>query len=201
MLELSDWQWGVVVVAALVSLSLGGWLNHRRRSQVALEAPEPQGDRDTSTDSEDVASIANLLSLPHPPEVAALEAELADAREEAELILLQLHQVQEELEHYFLLSRELQQQLDEAETAPLQVGPAPSQAELQAIKQRLAGLLRRQAQAPSSITPALLAQQRQSLQRAAQLVQRAQGAGPEQTAKPVAKTTVHSSSAADIPFV
>jgi hypothetical protein len=32
-------------------------------------------------------------------------SELSEAREEAELTLLQLHQVQEELEHYFLLSR------------------------------------------------------------------------------------------------
>ena len=35
-----------------------------------------------------------------------LTAMLAEAREEAELTLLQLHQVQEELEHYFLLSRD-----------------------------------------------------------------------------------------------
>ena len=201
MLELSDWQWGVVVVAALASLSLGGWLKHWRRSQVALEAAEPQGDTDTPAHYEEAASISNSLALAHQSEVATLQAELADAREEAELILLQLHQVQEELEHYFLLSRELQQQLDEAETAPLQVGPAPSQAELQAIKQRLAGLLRRQAQAPSSITPALQAQQRQTLQRAAQLLRRAQRPGPEQTATPVAKTTVHSGAASDIAFV
>lgn len=33
------------------------------------------------------------------------DGELQDAREEAELTLLQLHQVQEELEHYFLYSR------------------------------------------------------------------------------------------------
>lgn len=33
------------------------------------------------------------------------DAELAEAREEAELTLLQLHEVQEELEHYFLLAR------------------------------------------------------------------------------------------------
>jgi hypothetical protein len=35
-----------------------------------------------------------------------------EAREEAELTLLQLHQVQEELEHYFLLSRGQSQQLE-----------------------------------------------------------------------------------------
>ena len=38
-------------------------------------------------------------------QLQAREGELRDAREEAELTLLQLHQVQEELEHYFLLSR------------------------------------------------------------------------------------------------
>jgi len=36
----------------------------------------------------------------------ALSCQLQDAKEEAELTLLQLHQVQEELEHYFLVSRD-----------------------------------------------------------------------------------------------
>ncbi|MCK2097516.1 hypothetical protein [Thauera aromatica] len=38
---------------------------------------------------------------------AALTAELTDAREEGELLLTQLHQVQEELEHYFLEHQKL----------------------------------------------------------------------------------------------
>ena len=38
-------------------------------------------------------------------ELDALQSQLAEAREEAELTLLQLHEVQEELEHYFLLAR------------------------------------------------------------------------------------------------
>ncbi|MCK2086871.1 hypothetical protein MXC99_01515 [Thauera aromatica] len=38
---------------------------------------------------------------------AALAAELTDAREEGELLLTQLHQVQEELEHYFLEHQKL----------------------------------------------------------------------------------------------
>ncbi len=37
------------------------------------------------------------------------KAQLADRDQESELLLLQLHQVQEELEHYFLLYQELQQ--------------------------------------------------------------------------------------------
>lgn len=40
-----------------------------------------------------------------------LNTDLKDARDEAELLLLQLHQVQEELEHYFLEHQKLQQDL------------------------------------------------------------------------------------------
>jgi hypothetical protein len=39
-------------------------------------------------------------------ELVKAKEERAGAQEEAELTLLQLHQVQEELEHYFLLSRQ-----------------------------------------------------------------------------------------------
>jgi len=42
-------------------------------------------------------------------QIASLEAELSDARDEAELNLLLLQQVQEELEHYFLRCQELEQ--------------------------------------------------------------------------------------------
>ena len=45
-------------------------------------------------------------------EVAGLREREREAREEAELTLLQLHQVQEELEHYFLLARGQTQQID-----------------------------------------------------------------------------------------
>jgi len=40
-----------------------------------------------------------------------LEAQLNEAREEAELTLLQLHQVQEELEHYFLAHQDAEAKL------------------------------------------------------------------------------------------
>jgi len=43
-----------------------------------------------------------------------------EAREEAELTLLQLHQVQEELEHYFLLSRRQQELLESHEQSELE---------------------------------------------------------------------------------
>ncbi len=44
-------------------------------------------------------------------ELAETQQHLVEAREKAELTLLQLHQVQEELQHYFLLSRRQQQLL------------------------------------------------------------------------------------------
>jgi chromosome segregation ATPase len=44
--------------------------------------------------------------------LAGRDAELREAREAAELSLLQLHQVQEELEHYFLADAEKQRQLE-----------------------------------------------------------------------------------------
>jgi len=40
--------------------------------------------------------------------LAELESKLAESEEEADLCLLQLHQVQEELEHYFLRGSELE---------------------------------------------------------------------------------------------
>ena len=58
-------------------------------------------------------SFEALLAAWRTP--SALTVELAEAREEAELTLLQLHQVQEELEHYFLLSRGQAGQLERYE--------------------------------------------------------------------------------------
>ena len=49
------------------------------------------------------------LQNPHP--TSELEAQLQQAREEAELTLEQLHLVQEELEHYFLAHQEAEAQL------------------------------------------------------------------------------------------
>ncbi|MDB4336421.1 hypothetical protein N9996_02415 [Synechococcus sp. AH-603-M21] len=61
-------------------------------------------------------------------QLQARDAELKEAQEEAELTLLQLHQVQEELEYYFLENRKLAKSQD----------LAPKQLEqLQRIKQRL----------------------------------------------------------------
>lgn len=45
------------------------------------------------------------------PETPSLEQQVQEAREEAELILEQLHLVQEELEHYFLAHQEAEAKL------------------------------------------------------------------------------------------
>lgn len=56
----------------------------------------------TTTDPQDLAA-----------EIASLQGQLEEARDEAELNLLQLQQVQEELEFYFLAHQELQQLLEQ----------------------------------------------------------------------------------------
>lgn len=48
----------------------------------------------------------------HTDELASLREQLEEARDEAELNLLQLQQVQEELEFYFLAHQEQQQLLE-----------------------------------------------------------------------------------------
>ena len=93
-------------------------------------------------------------------------AEADDAREEAELIQLQLHQVQEELEHYFLLSRDLQCQLEAR-------GGEPPEAigQIQALRQRLGEVSRRQKLRQSRLETLVL-QQNSALNRARLLLQR-----------------------------
>lgn len=103
-----------------------------------------------------------------------LQAEADDAREEAELILLQLHQVQEELEHYFLLSRDLEAQLEQAKAAapepmPAAVQPnldlAPLHADLARIKERLQAALQQPEPLPSTQLWSLVRRQQALLTR------------------------------------
>lgn len=64
-------------------------------------------------------------------DLQALQQHLEEARDEAELNLLQLQQVQEELEFYFLRCQELDRQLQEQQVAPSPEASADS--ELQAV--------------------------------------------------------------------
>ena len=86
----------IAAVVFLVLLSGGISLRLRTTPQAA------QSDKDHSN---------KLNELQEKLEKA--QAETKNGREEIELSLLQLHQVQEELEHYFLLSREQKVLLDD----------------------------------------------------------------------------------------
>ena len=81
----------LIAAVAILSLVSGGLA---LRLQTSPQASPPD-------DSQDQNGTQNELQQ----QLKAAQAETKDAREEAELTLLQLHQVQEELEHYFLDSR------------------------------------------------------------------------------------------------
>ena len=70
-----------------------------------------QGDPQTSK-TDDKPDLGSRLSELQE-QLKAAQAETKDAREEAELTMLQLHQVQEELEHYFLDSRSKEELLQQ----------------------------------------------------------------------------------------
>jgi chromosome segregation ATPase len=105
-------------------------------------------------------------------QLAAKTAEADEAREDTELILLQLHQVQEELEHYFLLSRDLQGQL-EARGAQ----PPEAVGQIKALKQRFAVVIQRQQRRQSRLE-ALVLKQNSALTRASRMLQRTPAKAP-----------------------
>ena len=70
-----------------------------------------QGDPQTSK-TDDKPDLGSRLSELQE-QLKAAQAETKDAREEAELTMLQLHQVHEELEHYFLDSRSKEELLQQ----------------------------------------------------------------------------------------
>lgn len=189
-MHISNWQLALAFGSGLIALISGGWMLRLRQ----LVEPEPQrqnnegpdplasqsanavqtqllggreegepGGRITALEAELFAAQA---ALDHQAKASnALNAELEEAREEAELILLQLHQVQEELEHYFLLSRDLQEQLEQAQE------PSAQLETLRAIKQRLLDLIVKpgQAQAPDPRQQVLVQRQHEALRRFAAL--------------------------------
>ena len=109
------------------------------------------------------------------------DSELKDAREEAELTLLQLHQVQEELEYYFLRSRDgeelaaaQQYQLSRAQTLMGRLLPVAAQSH--SIRGESIDVISPDVMSQSQMsvqTYALLASYKKSLHRAATLLQRA----------------------------
>lgn len=113
-LSFSNLELGLMVVVLLLCLVCGGlWLRQltlqrllAAETSVVVEAVEEQ----RALAAEAIPGPADLKAMGE--QLETLERERDDLREEAELILLQLHQVQEELEHYFLLSRSQQELLE-----------------------------------------------------------------------------------------
>ncbi len=114
-------------------------------------------------------------------ELAAKTVEANDAREEAELLLLQLHKVQEELEHFFILSRDLQGQL---EARGAQLPEAVGQ--ITALKQCFGEVIQRQQRRQSRLETLVL-QQNSALTRASRMLQRTQA----KSAVPLTASRVH----------
>ena len=191
-MQLSHLEIGLAVATAFASLVAGGSVLRARAaaasngdcvSRECLEAAEAQlGQaqiRIQELERQCMSAQADCDAI--RGERDAAQAESADAKEEAELILLQLHQVQEELEHYFLLSQDLQQQLDQAAAQPGSAA-APStesrdvaalaqhtSADLQRIKQRLSSLLQQDTSTYRRELWALIHRQQAALQRFEQL--------------------------------
>ena len=92
-------------------------LEELRRIKTAQESANEQAkSAQASAHEQELEALRQRLE----PQLAELEqrlisrdTELREAREAAELSLLQLHQVQEELEHYFLADAEKQRQLED----------------------------------------------------------------------------------------
>ena len=92
MAELNDLQWAFGAAMLITFLVIGGWLSRKRV------------DEDINYTHDNLKQLTQLQE-----QLEKRDSELQDAREEAELILLQLHQVQEELEHYFLKCCKMEQ--------------------------------------------------------------------------------------------
>lgn len=181
----SDLEIALAFVALLACLVAGGaWLSrgkHRDEPNDDLHSLEEKA-ACQAAEAADLLTKCTYLEAGRSEaqaELEQLQAECTDAREEAELTLLQLHQVQEELEHYFLLSQDLQQKLDQAQgslaNASEAVGETPSDRaaalahhtskQLQRIKQRLSSLLKQNPSSTRSALWALICRQQSALSR------------------------------------
>ena len=89
----------LIAAVAILSLVSGGLALRLQRN------PQPSKTDETPDFGSRLSELQEQLK--------AAQAESKDAREEAELTLLQLHQVQEELEHYFLDSRSKEELLQQ----------------------------------------------------------------------------------------
>lgn len=127
MIELSDWQWGIGAGVLIALLIIGGFINRKQEDPDAIkqnDAPSLLTACNSELDERPEQGQPSELRK----QLQARDSELKDAQEEAELTLLQLHQVQAELEYYFLESRK---QVSSQALTSAQLN------QLQRIKQRL----------------------------------------------------------------
>ena len=103
----------LITCAALLSLMCGALafrLKQVQQDELSDHRKTPEADENTKQQHYGVDLKDELKKL--KDQLRTSQAQTQEAREEAELTLLQLHQVQEELEYYFLLSREQSTLLD-----------------------------------------------------------------------------------------
>jgi hypothetical protein len=166
---LVDWQWeGVAgaVVALLILCGVIKWLNENKQHGINQTINEDIQIQPISINTEQVATdIANI------EKINQLEKELEESKEEAELCLLQLHQVQEELEHYFLLSQDLQQKVENAAEA-VNLLPDDKIQKITNLRTSLAALIHRNNKKDMQIE-LLVNHQREALLRASSALKRA----------------------------
>jgi hypothetical protein len=170
----------VLVAATCLSWLVAGGVAQRSRPALTAEGSAAEQPLDQASDPDpqlqdcltQQAAAASKCHQELKQQLNAKTGEANDARAEAELILLQLHQVQEELEHYFLLSRDLQGQL-EARGAQ----PPEALAQIAALKQRFGEVIQRQQRRQSRLE-ALVLKQNSALTRASRLLQRTPAKAP-----------------------
>ena len=97
----------LTLIAAVAILSLvSGGLAFRLQGDPQTSKTDDKPDLDSRlSELQEQLKAAQEEFQQSQQQLKSAQAETKDAREEAELTLLQLHQVQEELEHYFLDSR------------------------------------------------------------------------------------------------
>jgi len=166
---LADWQWEGVATAVLALLILCGlikWFNENKQHEINQSIDEDIQIQLITKNTEQVAT-----DIINTEKINQLETELEESKEEAELCLLQLHQVQEELEHYFLLSQDLQQKVDNAAEA---VGLIPDDKiqKITNLRTKLAALIHRNNKKDMQIK-LLVNHQRKALLRASSALKRA----------------------------
>ena len=116
MTSLNDLQWAIGAALLIIMLIIGGWLNRANEA-----AGQEQSDQEDVLTRDPLVAAVPSSSPSAMASADAMQAECKETKEEAELTLLQLHQVQEELESVFLSDQakaaeleQLQQQLCDA---------------------------------------------------------------------------------------